>query len=54
MLGEVAEYVKRCEQCQQHGKIQNVISPELQSVPVPNEVMAQISIDICNLPEVDD
>ena len=53
MLNDVAEFVKRCYQCQQHGKIAKKISPELQSVPVPNEVMKQIGIDICNLPEVD-
>ena len=53
MLNDVAEFVKRCYQCQQHGKIAKRISPELQSVPVANEVMKQIGIDICNLPEVD-
>ena len=46
-------YVKRCEQCQKHGKMQNVTSPELQSVSVPTEAMKQIGVDICNLPEVD-
>lgn len=53
MLGDVAEFVKRCEMCQKHGKMEKLISPELQSVPVPSEVMKQIGIDICNLPEVD-
>ena len=53
MLGDVAEFVKRCEICQKHGKMEKLISPELQSVPVPSEVMKQIGIDICNLPEVD-
>ena len=54
ILGDVGEYVKRCELCQKHGKMQILISPELQSVPVPSEVMKQIGVDICNLPEVDD
>ena len=31
MLNDVAEFVKRCHQCQQHGKIAKKISPELQS-----------------------
>ena len=53
MLDDVAEFVKRCEMCQKHGKMEKLISPELQSVPVPFEVMKQIGIDICNLPEVD-
>ena len=53
MLGDVAEFVKRCEMCQKHGKMEKLISPVLQSVPVPSEVMKQIGIDICNLPEVD-
>ena len=51
--GGVTEFVRRCEMCQKHGKIEKLISPELQSVPVPSEVMKQIGIDICNLPEVD-
>ena len=54
MLGDVAEFVKRCEMCQKHGKMEKLISPELQSVPVPSEVMKQIGTDICNLPEVDE
>ena len=49
MLGDVAEFVKRCEICQKHGKMEKLISPELQIVPVPSEVMKQIGIDICNL-----
>jgi len=53
MIGDVSEYVKRCENCQKHGKMEKLISPELQSVPIPSEVMKQIGIDICNLPEVD-
>ena len=39
--------------CQKHGKMEKLISPELQSVPVPSKVMKQIGIDICNLPDVD-
>ena len=39
--------------CQKHGKMEKLISPELQSAPVPSEIMKQIGIDICNLPEVD-
>ena len=53
MRGDIAEFVKRCETCQKHGKMEKSIAPELQSVPVPSEVMKQIGIDICNLPEVD-
>ena len=45
--------VRKCEECQRHGKLQNTISPEMQSIPVPNQVMAQIGVDICNLPDVD-
>ena len=36
-----------------HGKMPKVISPELQSIPVPNDVMRQVGVDICNLPQVD-
>ena len=30
------------------------ISPELKSIPVPNEAMKQIGIDLCSLSEVDE
>ena len=46
MLRDITEYIKRCEQYQKHGKMQNVISPELQSASVPTEVMRQIGADI--------
>ena len=59
MLGDVVgEYVKKCELFQKHGKMQNLISPELQSIPVEHlsygvmEVMKQIGVDICSLQEV--
>ena len=32
--------------------MQNLISPELQCIFLPLEVMAQIGMDICNLPEI--
>ena len=40
MIDDVKYYIKTCRNCQQQGKI-------------PNEVMKQISVDLCNLPEVD-
>ena len=48
------EDIKICKSCQQQGKIFKKISPELKSIPVPNEVMKQIGIDLCTLPEVDE
>ena len=53
MLNDVADFVSRCRECQKHGKIVKTVSPEFQSVAVPNEVMKQIGVDICNLLEVD-
>ena len=53
MYEEITEFVRVCEQCQKQGKMKKLISPNLQSIPVPPEVMKQIGIDICNLPEVD-
>ena len=53
MFSDISDYVRRCQTCQKHGKIEKKISPELQSIPVPTEVMKQIGIDICNLPEID-
>ena len=46
MLRDITEYVKRWEQYQKHGKMQNFISPELQSASVPTEVMREIGADI--------
>ena len=53
IFDDVSSFVKHCQLCQKQGKMEKLISPELQSVPVPPEVMKQIRIDICNLPEVD-
>ena len=53
IFADISDYVRKCEECQRHGKLQNIISPEMQSIPVPNQVMAQIGVDICNLPDVD-
>ena len=53
MIEDFKEYIKICKSCQQQGKIFKKISPELKSIPVPNEVMKQIGIDLCTLPEVD-
>ena len=49
IFDDVYSFVKHCEL----NKMEKSISPELQTVPVPPEVMKQIGIDICNLPEVD-
>ena len=53
MIEDIKEYIKVCESCQQQGKIFKKISPELKSIPIPNEVMKRIGIDLCTLPEVD-
>ena len=53
IFDDVSSFVKHCQLCQKQGKMGKLISPELQSVPVPPEVMKQIGIAICNLPEVD-
>ena len=53
MVDDVREYIHVCKNCQQQGNVFKKISSELQSIPVPNDVMKQIGIDMCNLPEVD-
>ena len=50
--GDVEEFIKKCDQCRHQGKIKKV-SSELHSIPIKTEVMQQIGIDICSLPEVD-
>ena len=53
MIENIKEDIKICKSCQQQGKIFKKISPKLKSIPVPNEVMKQIGIDLRTLPEVD-
>ena len=50
--GDVEEFIKKCDQCRHQGKIKKV-SSELHSIHIKTEVMQQIGIDICSLPEVD-
>ena len=53
IVADIIDCIKKCDQCQKQRKICKVISPELQSISVPNSVMQQVGVDICNLPEVD-
>ena len=53
MIEDIKEYIKTCESCQQQGKIFKKVSPELKSIPVPNEVIKQIGKDLYTLLEVD-
>ena len=50
--GYVEKFIKKCDQCQKQRKIKK-ISSELHSILIKTEVMQQIGIDICSLPEVD-
>ena len=52
IMTDVDTFIKECEQCQKQGTLK-VVSTELHSIPVKSEVMQQISVDLCNLPEVD-
>lgn len=52
MVDDVKSYIKTCQKCQQHGKLIKKISPELQSIPIEANVMQQVGVDLCNLPEV--
>ena len=49
---DVDSFIKECDQCQKQGTLK-VVSTELHSIPVKSEVMHQIGVDLCNLPEVD-
>ena len=53
MVDDVKNYIKTCQKCQHQGKIFKKISPDLQSIPTESEVMKQVGVDLCNLPEVD-
>ena len=49
---DIEEFTKKCNLCQKQGKIKKV-SSELHNIVIKIEVMQQIGIDICSLPEVD-
>ena len=51
MVNDVKNYIKNRENCQRQSNTFKKISPQLQSIPVPTDVMKQIGIDICNLPD---
>jgi hypothetical protein len=53
IVSDVADFIKTCENCQKQEKISKKIFPDLQSVSVLKEVMKQIGVDLCNLPDVD-
>ena len=52
MVDDVKNYIRTCQKCQKQGKIIKKISPELQSIHVDSNVMQQVGVDICNLPEM--
>lgn len=52
IVDDVRNYIKTCKKCQQQGNVIKKICPELQSIPVDSEVMKQVGIDLCNLPDV--
>ena len=53
MYDDVADFIRSCELCQKQGDIKISTKTELHSVPIPGNVMKQVSVDLCNLPEVD-
>ena len=52
MVDDVKNYIQTCQKCQKQGKIIKKISPELQSIHIDSNVMQQVGVDICNLPEI--
>ena len=52
MINDVREFIAKCDECQRHKAMPKQISQRLQNIPVPSQVMAQIGVDICNLPEI--
>ena len=52
MQAVILKKEKIVEQSQKGRKIVKKIVFDLQSIPLPSEVMKQIEVDLCNLPEV--
>ena len=53
MYDDVADFIRSCGLCQKQGDIKISTKTELHSVPIPGDVMKQVGVDLCNLPEVD-
>lgn len=52
MKSDVDDYVKKCDPCQRNNTAFLKNAPTLHSIPVPNEAMKQIGVDITSLPEI--
>ena len=50
---DVDEFIKNCLRCQKQSTMPKGTENKLHCIPVPSEVMKQIGVDLCNLPEVD-
>ena len=53
MHKDVEDYIKTCENCQKQGDLKLKTNEELHSIPVPSNVMKQVGVDLCGLPEVE-
>ena len=51
---DVRDFILACDRCQKVNPVKHVEVAELHSVPVPVAVMAQIGVDITNLPRTED
>ena len=54
MYDVAADFIRSCELCQKQGDVKISTKTELHSVPIPGDVMKQVGVDFCNLPEVDE
>ena len=53
IVGDIGNFIKSCDLCQRQQCLGKNVANELHSVPVPSEIMKQIGVDLCILPEVD-
>ena len=53
IYNDVENYIKACEICQKQGDLKLKSNSELQSIPVPVDIMKQVGVNLCTLPEVD-
>lgn len=52
IINDGADFVKNCETCQKQRSLTLEAKTWLHVIHVPTDVMIQIYVDICNLPEV--
>ena len=53
IYNDVADYLQKCYQCQRQSTLPANVKNQMHCVPVSPNVVEQVALDLCSLPEVD-